>query len=86
MYGRNSSTVFLICVPPTIFPHLRILATAKSFLVCASMPLAPSTSITALSAAERVRYVSSEKSLGGGRGFGRREGQKGKIGPFIIKE
>mmetsp|Transcript_9499 Transcript_9499/g.24016 ORF Transcript_9499/g.24016 Transcript_9499/m.24016 type:complete len:300 (+) Transcript_9499:782-1681(+) len=37
-------------------------ATSKSFRVCGSRPFAASTSMTALSAAARVRYVSSEKS------------------------
>ena len=37
-------------------------ATPKSFRVCGSRPLPPSTSMTALSAALSVRYVSSEKS------------------------
>ena len=38
------------------------LQTVKSFIVCASTPFAPSISMTAASAAQRVRYVSSEKS------------------------
>ena len=37
-------------------------ATSKSLRVCGSRPLAASTSMTALSAAASVRYVSSEKS------------------------
>lgn len=40
----------------------RIRQTLKSFNVCASIPFAPSITITALSTAIRVRYVSSEKS------------------------
>mmetsp|Transcript_42 Transcript_42/g.120 ORF Transcript_42/g.120 Transcript_42/m.120 type:complete len:325 (-) Transcript_42:568-1542(-) len=40
----------------------RSLTTSKSFSVCVSRPLAPSRSITALSAAAMVRYVSSLKS------------------------
>ena len=36
--------------------------TLKSLRVCASTPLLPSMTITAESAAIRVRYVSSEKS------------------------
>ncbi len=40
----------------------RILQTWKSLMVCASTPLPPSINITALSAAIRVRYVSSLKS------------------------
>jgi hypothetical protein len=35
---------------------------AKSFFVCGSTPLAASSSMTALSAASSVRYVSSPKS------------------------
>ena len=40
----------------------RITHTLKSFRVWASTPLAASMTITAESAAMRVRYVSSEKS------------------------
>ena len=40
----------------------RMRTTSNSLRVCGSRPLAPSTSITALSAAASVRYVSSEKS------------------------
>ena len=41
-------------------PRLR--QTWKSLIVCASTPFAPSSTMTAASAAQRVRYVSSEKS------------------------
>ena len=40
----------------------RIRQTSNNLRVCGSRPLAASSSITALSAAARVRYVSSEKS------------------------
>ena len=43
--------------PPRPSPH-----TSNSLRVCGSIPLAPSTSMTALSAAASVRYVSSLKS------------------------
>ena len=40
----------------------RILQTSNNFFVCGSIPLALSMTITALSTAINVRYVSSEKS------------------------
>ena len=42
--------------------NLRILHTSNSFLVRSSMPFAASINMTQLSAAAKVRYVSSEKS------------------------
>src|SRR5262249_41241829 len=48
--------------------------TSKSFLVCASMPLAASSTMTALSTAVSVRYVSSLKSWWPG-GVGEFEGE-----------
>ena len=49
---------------PVSYTHLmpREEQTLNSFLVCASTPLATSITMTALSTAIRVRYVSSEKS------------------------
>ena len=42
--------------------NMKLSHTSKSLRVCGSRPLAASMSMSALSAAARVRYVSSEKS------------------------
>lgn len=46
----------------TFYPRKGHHLTSKSLRVCGSSPFAASTSMTALSAAARVLYVSSEKS------------------------
>ena len=57
--SRVSRSILLMNVKMGI---LRRAQTLKSLRVCGSTPFAPSMTMTALSAAMSVRYVSSEKS------------------------